>query len=330
MVISAVPGPWVTFGLTRTSTGGIQEYNEERGPNVSDCWGMLADPRGVYGYQPGSGVGQNIYGWFHGVGVVDCSPTTLSCNGVALAQVPVAGTALTLSTVNTGNATIGVSLIPATGTTAVSVVAIDSTYSTFPRGLEYGQAGTVSAWDPTTLLRRQITIGRATGADDTGATYTIQGFDEYGYAMTETITGTSSTGNSTYASRKAFKYIRSITPAGTLGATSVYVGVNDTYGFPLRVYDGSQVMIWSGVSSMMSIMTAQSSYMTFGSTVTQTATTPDVRGVWASSIASNSTQAAPQRVKIVVYPRAQDIQSMTATYASTGSASWLGDTQYSS
>lgn len=327
MVVSAVPGPWITFGLTRTSTGGVQEYNEQRGPNVADCWNAMADPRAPYTYRPGSGVTVDVYGWYDGKGIIDCMPTTLSCNGVALSQTPVAGTALTLSTINTNNATIGVTLIPATGTASVTVVSIDSTYSSFPRGLGFGQSGTVTAWDPATLLSRQITIGRATGNSDTGATYTIQGYDIYGFAMTETITGTSSTGNSTYASQKAFKFIRSITPAGTLGATAVYVGVNDTYGFPMRVYNGSMVQIWSGISSMMNIMTAQSSLMIFGSTVTNTATTPDIRGTWASSIASST--ANGQRVKIKVYPRAEDIQAMSATYSSTGTVYWLGE-QYSS
>lgn len=328
MVINALTGPSVTFGLTRTASGAVQEYNEEWGPNVDACWGLMGDPRGPYNYQPGSGVGQNVYGWYNGQGVVDCVPTTVSCNGVALSQQPVAGTALTLSTINTNNTTIGVSIMPATGTAAVTVWALDSTYATAPRGLEFGQTGTVSAWDPTAMLSRQITIGRATGADDTGATYTIQGFDTYGYAITETITGTSSTGNSTYASRKAFKYIRSITPAGTLGATAVYVGVNDTYGFPLAVHDGSQVNVWSGLSSNGNWLSAQSSLMIFASTITQTATTADVRGTWASSIASST--ANGQRVKIVVSPRAQDVQLMTTTYASSGPHMWLGVDQYSS
>lgn len=328
MGITALTGPSVTFGLTRTASGGVQEYNEERGPNHCDCWGNLADPRAPYTYRPGSGVGTNIYGWWGGDGMIDAMPTTLSCNGIALSQVPTAGTALTLSTINTNNATIGVSLIPATGTTAVTVVAIDSTYSAFPNGLEYGQSGTIASWNPTNLLSRQITIGRATGSDDTSATYTIQGFDSYGYAMTETITGTSSTGNSTYASRKAFKYIRSITPGGTLGATGVYVGVNDTYGFPLAVHDGSQVEVWSGLSSNGNWLSAQSSLMVFASTITQTATTADVRGTWASSIASST--ATGQRVKIVVHPRAQDMQLMTTTYLTSGPHMWLGVDHYSS
>lgn len=328
MGITANPGPLVTFGLTRTSTGGVQEYNEQWGPDVAACGNMLADPRGAYCYRPGAGVNDRFYGWYGGVGVIDAMPTTVSCNGVALSQQPVAGTAITLSTVNTNNVTIGVTLMPATGNTAVSVWAIDSTAASFPNGLNYGQAGTVTAWNPATMLSRQITIGRATGADDTGATYTIQGFDAYGFAMTETITGTSSTGNSTYASRKAFKYVRSITPGGTLGATAIYVGVNDTYGFPLAAHNGSQVNVWSGLSSNGNWLSAQSSLMLFGSTITQTATTPDIRGTWASSIASST--ANGQRVKIMVTPRAEDVQLMTTTYAASGPHMLVGVDQYSS
>lgn len=329
MVITANSGPNISFGLTRSASGQVQEYNEERGPDIADCGNMIGDPRGVYGYQPGSGVGANVYGWYNGVGTIDCVPTTISTNAVALTQSSTTtGATIVLSSVSNGNVTIGVTLTPADGSSARTVIAIDSTYSTFPRGLEFGQVGTVTAWDATTLLGRNVTIAKGSSLDDTAGTYTIQGFDIYGNKMTETITGTSSQGSSNYTSRKMFKFIQSITVGGTPGSSTISVGVGDTYGFPLAVHDGSQVNVWSGLSSNGNWLSAQSSLMVFASTVTQTATTPDVRGSWASSIASST--ANGQRVKIVVTPRVQDVQVMTTTYASSGPHMWLGVDQYSS
>lgn len=333
MGITAFSGPKISFGLTRSASGQIQEYNEERGPDVSDAGYGIADPRAPYTYKPGNAVGYGVFGWFNGVGMIDQSPGTVSTNAVALVQSSTTPAAtFVLSSVSNSVATIGVTLTPADGSSARTVVALDSTYATGPRGLTYGQFGTIRMWDPTTSLQRQITIGKGSSLDDTGATYTIQGFDNYGFKITEVLTGSSSTGSSNYTSRKTYKYIQSITlgGTGTAGSSTVVIGVNDTYGFPLAVHDGSGVLIWSGVSSMMNVMTAQSSFMVFASTNTATSTTADTRGTWASTIVSNSTQAAPQRVKIIVTPRAQDMQIMTGTYLSSGPHMWIGVDQFSS
>lgn len=336
MGINALTGPSITFGLTRGSTGNVQEYNEERGPDMSDCGYSLYDPRGAYAYKPGSAVGTPIYGWYNNVGTVDQAPGTISTNALALVTSTIGAVSfvIVLSSVNNSAVTTGVTMSPADGSSNRTVWAIDSTYAVAPRGLTYGVPGTVRMWDPTTSLQRQITIAHGASVDDTLLTYTIQGFDNYGFKVTETITGTSSTGGSslTLTSRKTYKYIQSITAASTatINSTNIVIGVNDVYGFPLSVHDGTQVQIWSGVSSMATIMTAQSSYMTFASTATATSTTQDVRGTWSSSIASNSTQAVAQRVKIVVYPRAQDMNLMTTTFATSGPHMWLGVDQWSS
>lgn len=331
MGITAFTGPLVSFGVTLTASGGVQEYNEERGPATLDSGTMLADPRGPYSYKPGEAVGSGPWGWFGDQAVVDCAPGTISTNAVALVTAsPTAGTAIALSSVSNSVVTVGVTLTPADGSSNRTVIALDSTYAVAPHGLTYGTGGSVHAWDSRTGLQRQITISRAASQDGTAETWTIQGFDKYGYKVTETITGTSSTGGSVFTSRKTYGYIQSITPAGTITSTNVVIGVNDTYGFPLAVHQPCYVQIWSGPSSGMNLLTAQSSLITLAATATATSTTADVRGTWASTIASNSTQAAPQRVCIKVQPADYDMAAMTTTFASNAAQQWLGVNQYSS
>lgn len=328
MGITANSGPHLAFGLTRSASGGVQEYNEQRAPSLFDAGIALYDPRPPYGYMPGQGADAKTYGWWHGVGRVSGKPGTFTAVTIATTQVPVSGTPLTLQTVSSGCVTAGVTLIPASNPNArVSVLAIDSTYATVPSGLACGQTGSITMWNPQLAISRTISLDRASTLDDTAATYTIQGYDIYGYKITETITGTSSQGSTNYQSQKAFKYIESITPGGTIGSTGLTVRPTNTYGFPIAVREGWQAELWMGVSSMSAPVTNQTSLLTFGSTVTNTSTTPDIRGTWASTnLSSNSSN----NIFIEVRPRAQDIQNMCGSYASTSYWLWLGADQYSS
>lgn len=328
MGITANSGPFVSFGLTKSASGGIQEYNEQRGPSVFDAGVAMADPRPAYTYQPGSPVTTKTWGWWKCFGRIDCKPGTFTAVTIATTQVPVAGTALTLQTVSSGCVTAGVVLHPSSNPQAsVTVLAIDSTYATVPSGLAFGQSGTITCWDPQLALSRTISLDRASTLDDTAATYTIQGYDIYGYKLTETITGTSSQGSTNYQSVKAFKYIESITPAGTLGTTGLTVRPTNTYGLPLAAREGWQFQAWLGLSSNQVQLTAQTSLLLFGSTITNTATSPDVRGTWAST---NTSSNSSNFLFVQVRPRAQDIQNMASTYLSTAYWLWLGADQYSS
>lgn len=323
MGITAIPGPNISFGLTRSASGGIQEYNEQRGPSVADLGYAMYDPRPNFAYMPGQGVTAKTWSWWGSVGRVDAKPGTFSLVTIAATQQPVSGTALTLATGSSGSVTVGVTLRPSSNPqTTVTVLAMDSTYATVPTGLAFGQAGSITAWDPQLAVTRGITFEKSsTTGDDSAGTYTIAGYDLYGYAMTETITGTSSTGSTSYVSQKAFKYIASITPGGTIGATNVSVHPNNTYGFPLAVREAWQTELWLGLSTNQTQLATQSTLITFASTVTATATTPDVRGTWASTnLSSNSSNF----MFIQVRPRAQDIYNTASTYASTGYWLWLG------
>lgn len=324
MGITAWPGPNLTFGITRTSSGAVQEYNDQQGPNVAYAGNMLYDPRPEYGYMPGQGVTAKTWGWWANKGLVDATPGTWTDVTVAASQTPTAGTALTLSTGSSGAVTVGVTLQPATKDDPVTVIAFDSTYANVPQGLDFGESGSISGWDPRLAVTRGVTILKSCTTGSSLATFTIQGYDLYGYAITEVLTGTSTDGSTNIGSVKAYKYIESITPGGTVGTTAVSVRLSSVLGFPLPVRSGAQVVLKTGTSTSIAV-TAISSLITYAATLTPTATGPDVYGTVSITASNNTAQ-----YWIEVTPRAQDIQNMTATYSSTGNWLWLGLPQYSS
>src|SRR3989304_9111215 len=91
MGITAVSGPSLSYGITTTSTGGVSEYNEERGPGLQDLGVGLMDPRAAYNYKPGNPPGSAVLGLWDNKGLVDAVPsaansslnyvpgTTISC-----------------------------------------------------------------------------------------------------------------------------------------------------------------------------------------------------------------------------------------------------------
>ena len=142
----------------------------------------------------------------------------------------------------------------------------------------FGSAGTIQLYNPLTWLARNVRI--TTAAGDT-AVYTVVGFDPYGFPQTEAITAN---GASTVSGKKAFKYIQSVTPVGTVGAT-ITVGTGDVYGFGLLSSNFQDVLIsWNATA-----ITASTGYLP-GIATTATSTTGDVRGTYAVQSASDGTK----------------------------------------
>ena len=328
MGITAVSGPHVVYGHTRTSTGVTgqpTEYNEERAPSLYDLGYALMDPRAKYCYGPGGAVGTAIRGWWRAAGIVDAMPTTIDSCCIAPSQSSTAAAStnitLTLNTTATGNITPGVTMSnPPEGTAAVTgLTVIDSTGAL--QALTFGSAGTVQLWDPRQAIARAVTVTvtltlSTQSTFDLGTVYTITGRDLYGYKMSETITGTSagSSQAKTYTGQKAFKYISGVTvtpsAAAYTGSTAIFVGVSDIYGMPLRMDRPAYGKALVGPSTSAVTMSA-STYFTLASTTTQTSTTTDVRGTWLSSMASSTTNGV--RVFFEVMPSAQNVQSVGST-----------------
>lgn len=85
--------------------------------------------------------------------------------------------------------------------------------------------------DPAQSLARGVSI--TTGTGGSGGNVTVSGWDIYWQPMTEVIAA-SATGATTVFGKKAFKAIKSVTPAFTDATGTYSVGTSDVFGFNLR------------------------------------------------------------------------------------------------
>jgi hypothetical protein len=151
-------------------------------------------------------------------------------------------------------------------------------------GMGAGSGGPIRYWNPSWAFSRGI--GVTSNADDTQGTYTIKGYDIYGEPMTQTITGLS-TGQA--VTTKAFKYIASVTPNGTINSTTLTVGTTDVWGLPLRADMLSYLQVAWGALPPPIIVTASVTFVAADVT-TPTALTGDVRGTVYGGSASDGTK----------------------------------------
>jgi hypothetical protein len=279
-------GPLNVFGAApNNGLGSALDYNPAYGgPSCFTAGVSLMDNRPFYQYVPGGRTG--AYGWYDNANPIICDavPSTISYTAIAASQAPVAGTPLTLVSTSGNGITTGVSITnAATGTLVTGLLAIDGAMSpvTFGQantGLGQISGGYQSMWNPQNALAR--TVGITSLGNDTGAVFTVKGFDIYGYPMTQAITGSAGT---LASSTKAFKYIQSITPSGVLAGSNVSVGQQDTYGFALRSDRFQYMYIWWPDATLISSNTGYTAAVT----TTATSTTGDVRGTYALQTASN-------------------------------------------
>lgn len=272
----------VVFGNSPAAGSASGGYDSSIGPvGVYAGVGVL-DQRS--GYQPGQADTTPIYQWTQSgtFVIVDQVPSTISAVNIAASQTPVAATALTLVSTSGAGITVASSATNrVTGAVTTGLLAIDGvpgvvTYSTAASGSQV-----VQSYDPTKAVARNIRITSV--GNDSSATFKVTGFDVYGTLMTETITGA----NATIASgKKAFKFVQSIVPAGTLSGSAVTVGTGDVYGFPMRSDNFAYVSIyWNSA-----LITATTGYLAAVTTSPATSTTGDVRGTYAVQSASDATK----------------------------------------
>lgn len=293
MTVSASAGPLIAFG---GQSG--QDNNPQGGPSLFQGGGGLLDPRSFYTYYPGQRTNKPIYGFQSNamIPVLDVTATAASPALLAAAQAPVAGTPLTLASSSTGPLTVGVTITSAvTGQPVTGLLALHGSTAAVAMG---PASYPVNLWDPTTLAARNVTI--TTNADETGATFTVAGYDVWGYPMTETITGVN---NTIVLGKKAWKYIASVTPAGTLTGSNVSVGVGVLYGFPLRVDNVGQILVYQN-SALVTSPTVVAAV-----TTAATATSGDVRGTYASGGAT--------RIVLYVTPAPGNLASVSGLFGVT-------------
>lgn len=324
MTITALSGPIVQFGITLSSTSGDgltgadMEHNSQRAPLISDLGDAMLDPRQAYQYQPGAGVTAQSVGFFNNTAVVDYVPATANTSAFQATATGSSGvTTFTLAAASSAGGTYSTTIIaPETGKVTGTLIAIDSTAAV----LAFGSDKTIAVWNPAGGTGRNIVIKPSSNLD--AGSFTVTGRDMYGYKMSEQIAA----GSTSLAGKKAFKYISSITNASAPTSTGVSIGFGDVFGFPMAVnYTGfnAQVQLLASAYSSAVIVALSSANTVLASTVaTQTSTTPDVRGTYASTTASNGTL----RLQMLVTPSAASIASIT----STNFAPLFGGTQYSS
>lgn len=320
MVITAYSGPIVSFGITQSSTGQVMEYNEERAPGVNDLGDGLMDPRPFYRYAPGSAVGSKILSLYNNVGFADWVPGTVSSNGlVSNGSSGLVSTVLTLTSTGTGVVTTSL-VAPESGLT-VSVTLLGSTVSGSTQAyIAYGQSGTIAAWNPQFGTGRNITIAMSSNLD--AGSFTVLGRDQYGFKMSETLAA----GSTTITGKKAFKYITSIQVSTTITSTGFLIGYGDVFGFPTKLpycgVNSTVLVLASAFSSAVPVALSSANTALASTAATQTSTTPDVRGTYASSTATNGTV----RVQMFQATDAFQIGNITASDTSA----LFGATQFSS
>lgn len=318
MGITAEQGPLVTFG--QAPSGNAIDTNSEAGPNAWYQGDMLLDPRTFYTYFPGQGQPPSgasiVRGWYStaSIMIADYVPSTLSTTNYAAAQVPTAGTALTLVAASGSGVTVGCQVYNAnTGVLVTGLLGIDVNSATNPLlpvtfgAGSTGSGGPIGAWNPGFVVGRNVQI--ASVGNDSTATFTVRGYDAYGYPLTETITGANI---GTATGKKAFKFIASITPAGTLSGSNVSAGAGDTYGLALRTdYVGWLEIWWASA-----LVSSSTGFTAADTTSPATATTGDVRGTYHVQSASNGTD----RLNIFISQNPNNITTQTGM---------LGVAQYS-
>lgn len=295
MTVVAYTGPLVTVPsnpLGSIGTGSANQ-NPQSAPNFWLHGDALIDPRYPFTYYPGNDNAEKVYGWYASeCQVINAVPSTLSATNIAGTQA--AATTMTLVSSTGSGITVSVSITRAdTGATVTGLLAIDTAMA----GQSYGQDATFNVWDPTKAISRNVRITSA--GDDSGKTFTVTGYDLYGYPMSEAITGA----NAGVASgAKAFKYISSITCSAT-PAGNISAGTGDVIGLPLRSdYFGDVRIVYNSA-----VITASTGYTAAVTTSPATTTTGDVRGTYALQTASNNSR----RLQVFISPPAANCSSIT-------------------
>jgi hypothetical protein len=286
MSITRMTGPLVISGVGPQGSGAL-DYNDSPGPSAfAHGVGLVDGRRGPFG---GVDIATPIPIWYgsDSIAVLNQAPATLSATNLAAAQVPVAGTPMTLAGASTGITVLTAPYAFGQNTFPTGARVIDGN----PAFITLSPAGGgISAYDPRTMIGRCVRITSA-GAD-TG-TIGLVFLDVYGDLAHETVT---MAGIGVVTSKKPMKAMISATPNGTLSGSNISIGTSDVYDIPLAAYDFPWLRIlWAGT-----LISASTGFTAAVTTSPATAITGATRGTYATQSASNGTNA----LQIFVTPAA--------------------------
>lgn len=265
------------------------DYNDSAGPSIFVHGTGLVDSR--FGPFNGGDITNPLPCWY-GMGeicVLDQAPSAISATNLAAAQVPVAGTAMTLANASTGITVLAAPYYLSTNTFPTGARVIDGN----PALLSIAAlGGGVSPYDPRTMASR--TIQFTSVGDDHLGTVAILSMDQFGFLVHETVTLTNA---SVATSVKCHKAVISLTPGGTLSGANLSAGAADSYEFGLAAFEFQFVKIYWN-SALISASTGFTAAVT---TSPATATTGNVRGTYAVQSASDGTKKLQVFVKPVAW-----------------------------
>lgn len=301
---TALSGPMIVYGdRNPQGVGASGSMNPHKAPSL--FWGGagLMDPRGQYDRIKYGAIG------FLGssdIPVLDAVPSTISAVNIAASQSPAAGAITLVSTTGAGITVLATATTvwPSGNVIPAGALAIDGAPGLVSFGRPQLASGftVVSLYDSTKAIARNVRF--TSGGNDSGITFTITGWDVYGFPMTCTTTGA----NAGIAScLKTFKFIAAngITHTGSVAGT-LTIGTGDVYGFPMRVDTiGYVSMAWNG-----SLVTANTGFVVPDATSPATALTGDVRGTYAVQSASDGTK----RLQMFITPAVANVGTNTGLF----------------
>lgn len=262
--------------LGRTSNTSNTGFPLNAAPSLDFLGSGIQDHRMAYNARGSSATQPGIVGWY-GVGevvVADYVPSAIAtANIAALANVH-SGTAMTLVSSSGSGITVLSTSAPAffmpTGLSLSAGVVIDG----LPSLHVFGSGGNFQTglYNRGTYVGRGVSITGVSGGS--GGTFTVAGYDIYGYPMTQLVTVAA--GVNTVDTLKTFKAVTSVTPNFT-DAHNYSVGTADIYGFGiLATYFGDVSINWASA-----VITANTGFVTADTTSPATNATGDVRGTYA-------------------------------------------------
>lgn len=231
-----------------------------------------------------------------------------------VSQLTTTGTSSTVGNGQTGTYQLSQNVTCTSGTITLAYPTVQS--CAIPTN---GQTPSVWLWNPVAMVGRAVSV--TAGASATYATATVNGYDVYGYPMSENIT--ISAGNAV-SGKKAFKYIKSVVlSGGTADTTHAYsVGTTSVIGLPIRADTGAECVVNAAASQVA--LAANTGFIANGflpaDRTTPSATTGDVRGTIDLANASGVNLApstGTNKYVIRQIPQAANVQSSAGLFGLT-------------
>ncbi len=264
-------------------------------PNAAPSLDFLScgiqDHRMAYNARGSSAVQPGIVGWYGAAEpiVANYVPSAIATANIAALAHAASGTPMVLVSSSGAGITVLTTAAPAffmpTGLSLSAGVVIDG----LPSLAVFGSGGNFQTgfYNRSTCVGRAVSISGVSGG--AGGTFTVAGYDIYGYPMTQLVTVAA--GANTVNTLKTFKAIASVTP-NFADAHNYSVGTADIFGFGLLAsFFGDVLINWNSA-----LVSANNGFVAADTTSPATTATGDVRGTYATQSASDGTKRLIMKV----------------------------------